>query len=154
MASLSYYGHSAGDMADLRAECNECDESCDVLPNNLGLRNRRDLTEKKTVFSLLDQGELQEFWETCGQYFFLDGKRPEGFKFSFLDFFICQRHKKDPYFATRFNTFRKTADFSAYKPNIGNLDRPGWKDLYEHGTYTGYLIYTYFSSHIHSDWAF
>ena len=125
-------------MADLQAKCNECDESCDVAPNNLGLRNRRDLTEKKTVF---DFASKNQFWAACGRSFFLGGELPKGFD-SIFDHFICQTYKKDPYFATRFNTITKIAVFSAYKPNIGNLNRLNWKNLYEHGTYTGYLIYT------------
>ena len=137
-------------MADLQAKCNEFDESCDVAPNNLGLRNRRDLTEKKTVFSFLSE---EEFRKECGKDFFLDGKLPKGLD-NIFDHFICQTYKTKPYFATKFSTVRKIAHFSAYKPNIGYFDRPDWKDLYEHGTFTGYLIYTYFSSHIHSDWAF
>ena len=138
-------------MADLQAKCNECDESCDVAPNNLGLRNRRDLTEKKTVF---DFGYEEQFLAACGHSFFLGGELPKGFD-SIFDVFICQTYKNDPYFATMFSpAIDKIAVFSAYKPNIGNLDRPDWRNLYEHGTYTGYLIYTYFSSHIHSYWAF
>ena len=44
-----------------------------------------------------------------------------------------QRYEGNPYFATKFNLNRKTADYSAYKPNMGNLDRHNWKNLYEHG---------------------
>ena len=147
--ALSYYGFSAGDIVDLQTKCNECDESCEIAPNNLGLRNRRDITKKQTVFP-----SVPEFMDACGKDFFLGGKFPEGFEESVFQNFICQTYKRDPYFATKFNTYRKTADFSAYKPNIGNLYRPNWKDLYEHGTYIGYLMYMYFFSHIHSDWAF
>ena len=138
-------------MADLQAKCNECDESCDVAPNNWGHRKGRYLTEKKTVFDFLSENQ---FWEACGQ-FFLAGELPKGLEsLPLSDYFICQTYEMVPYFATKFNKDRKTAYFSAYKPNIGDLGRPDWRNLYEHGTYTGYLIYTYFSSHIHSDWAF
>ena len=147
--ALSYYGFSAGDIVDLQTKCNECDESCEIAPNNLGLRNRRDITKKQTVFP-----SVPKFMDACGKDFFLGGKFPEGFEENVFQNFICQTYKRDPYFATKFNTYRKTADFSAYKPNIGNLYRPNWKDLYEHGTYIGYLMYMYFFSHIHSDWAF
>lgn len=149
---LSYYGLSAGDIVDLQTKCTECDQSCDVAHNNRGLRKRRDITKRKTVF---DHQSKPEFMAACGKDFFLDGKFPEGFEETDSKKFICQTYKKGlPYFATKFDTTRKTADFSAYKPNIGYDGRPTWKDLYEHGTYISYMIYMYFSSHIPSTWAF
>jgi len=130
---LSYYGLSAGDIVDLQTKCTECDQSCDVAHNNLGLRKRRDITKRKTVF---DHQSKPEFMAACGKDFFLDGKFPEGFEETDSKKFICQTYKKGlPYFATKFDTTRKTADFSAYKPNIGYDGRPTWKDLYEHGLY-------------------
>lgn len=145
---LSYYGLGAGDIVDLQRKCTECDESCDVAHNKLGLRKRRDITEKKTVFN-----NIPDFMAACGKDFFLDGKFPEGLQETLSKKFICQTYKNNrAYFATKFDTTRKTADFSAYKPNIGNLGRPPWKNLYEHGTYVNYMIYMHFSSHIY--WAF
>lgn len=132
---LSYYGLIAGDIVDLQTKCTECDESCDVAPNNLGLRKRRDITDKKTVFN-----NKLEFMADCGKDFFLDGKFPEGLEEAHSKKFICQTYKNDrAYFATTFDTTRKTADFSAYKPNIGNLARVPWTNLYEHGTYISYI---------------
>lgn len=145
---LSYYGLGAGDIVDLQRKCTECDESCDVAHNKLGLRKRRDITEKKTVFD-----NIPDFMAACGKDFFLDGKFPEGLQKTHSKKFICQTYKNNrAYFATKFDTTRKTADFSAYKPSIGNLGRPPWKNLYEHGTYVNYMIYMHFSSHIY--WAF
>lgn len=145
---LSYYGLGAGDIVDLHRKCTECDESCDVAHNKLGLRKRRDITEKKTVFD-----NIPDFMAACGKDFFLNGKFPEGLQKTHSKKFICQTYKKNrAYFATKFDTTRKIADFSAYKPNIGNLWRPAWKNLYEHGTYVNYMIYMHFSSHIY--WAF
>ena len=144
---LSYYGLGAGDIVDLQTKCTECDESCDVTLNKLGLRKRRDITEKKTVFN-----NIPDFMTACGKDFFLKGKFPEGLGETHSKKFICQTYKNDlAYFATKFDTTRKTADFSAYKPNIGNLKRVDWKNLYEHGTYVSFMIYMYFSSHIY--WA-
>lgn len=135
---LSYYGLSAGDIVDLQKKCSECDESCDVARNNLRLRKRRDITAKKTVFD-----SRPDFMDDCGEDFFLDGKFPVGLEENDSKKFICQTYKNDlAYFATKFDTTRKTADFSAYKPNIGKFDRVSWKNLYEHGAYVSYMIYT------------
>ena len=142
---LSYYGLSAGDIVDLQTKCTECDESCDVAHNNLGLRKRRDTTDKRTVFD-----NIPDFMADCGKDFFLDAKFPEGLEETHSKKFICQTYKNDQaYFATKFDTTRKTADFSAYKPNIGNRPRASWKNLYEHGTYISYMICVHFSSHIY-----
>ena len=133
---LSYYGLGAGDIVDLQTKCTECDKSCDVTHNKLGVRKRRDITVKKTVFN-----NIPDFMAACGKNFFLDGKFPEGLEETHSKQFICQTYKNDlAYFATRFDTTRKTADFSAYKPNIGKLERVVWKNLYEHGTYISYMV--------------
>ena len=116
--------------------------------NNLRLRKRRDVTRKKTVFN-----SIPDFMADCGKDFFLDGEFPEGLEETHSKKFICQTYKNDvAYFATKFDTTRKTADFSAYKPNIGKVERTPWVNFYEHGTYISYRIYMHFSSHI--CWAF
>jgi len=134
---LSYYGLSAGDIVDLQTKCTECDQSCDVAHNNLGLRKRRAITTTKTVFNYLSKAN---FMDACGKDFFLGGKFPEGLEETSSTKFICQTYEEaPPYFATKFDTTRKTADFSAYKPNIGDEHRPNWKNLYEHGKSISYM---------------
>jgi len=138
-AKKSYYGLRAGDIVDLQTKCTECDQSCDVAHNNMGLRKRRDITKTETVFAN-DYLSKSKFMDACGREFFLGGKFPEGLEEASSKRFICQTYKdKPPYFATKFDTTRKTADFSAYKPNIGSFPRPNWKNLYEHGTYVSYM---------------
>ena len=134
--TLLYYAISPGDFIDLEKLCDECSKLCRVpSSNSLNKRIKRDYTNIQTVFNLL---ERNKFMEMCGKDFFLGGKQPTGFQDTFSTHFICQKFRINPYFATRFNTERKIADFSAYKPRFqhASLDRPGWTNLYEHGECT------------------
>ena len=135
--TLLYYAINPGDFIDLEKLCDECSKLCRApSSNSLSRRTKRDYTNIQTVFKLL---EREKFMDICGKDFFLGKKEPTGFQDDlFRTHFICQNYKKNVFFATRFNTERKIADFSAYKPRFqhASLDRPGWRDLYEHGECT------------------